>query len=379
MTPNLQSVNESASTVIEALTQCLAEKQTTDKAPPGLDKALESLSSDPISCVFLDAGFWAWYAYFVATDRVEGLKESASQLSSSTLEHVAAEVSKVNAHASLTRRIQHVFFHSDRSPKRCRLLRSNNVEPPSLPESVSPDLNPRPPKRSRLERVQQSPSPQPDATKFLDLHFMNRDIMIQEEVSDALPHRGASRQDTGLARPNETCKLPAFDINPQYQYAWPKAKNLPFVFPHYMCTIIVKSGDDASIMLSFPSDPTLCRLVLDISATAVQHLAKELFDAHIRDENGRRCVVLEHGTTMDINSSMTLRGATGVPLDKLFGQMVGQAIRLSPQRMEELSMGELLSKCVFMEVWGAADRPGRLNFIVNADNLSLVFHQLWNA
>lgn len=106
--------------VKRALWRCLTEEQNTVKAPPGLDTALETLSSsDQISRAFLDAGFQAWYAYFLATDRDRGLQESIAQLSPSALHHIASDVSKIDAHDSVTRRIQHVLFGSDRSAKRC--------------------------------------------------------------------------------------------------------------------------------------------------------------------------------------------------------------------------------------------------------------------
>ncbi|KEY75300.1 hypothetical protein S7711_08636 [Stachybotrys chartarum IBT 7711] len=333
------------SAIIQALRNCLIEIQSSDKAPSGFDRALESLSTpDPISRAFLDAGVQVWYAYFVASDHID-----AANLSPLDLQRVIAEVSKIEAHESVTRRIQCIFFRSDRAPKRRRILASNHVELPAPPTSPSPE--PSPAKRPRVECEQHSPR---HSTTGPDLHFANTDTMTLEDISDT-PH---GRQVSQLAAHPVDSKLPIFKINPDFEFAWPKAKNLPFVFPHYMCTTIDKRGDEASIMLSFPSHPALCRLVLDISATEVQHIAKELFGVHIREESGRRCAVFENGATMDINNSGTLKEGTAMPLDRLFGEMVGTA-------------------CLSMEIWAATDLPARLTFMVDAEKLFLVHSQLW--
>ncbi|KID96858.1 hypothetical protein MAJ_07244, partial [Metarhizium majus ARSEF 297] len=358
--------------VKRALWRCLTEEQNTVKAPPGLDTALETLSSsDQISRAFLDAGFQAWYAYFLATDRDRGLQESIAQLSPSALHHIASDVSKIDAHDSVTRRIQHVLFGSD------QLLRLNNIELPVAPELPFSEPKPHPPKRPRLECVDQSPCQPRNSTGPLNLQFMNTDAITQREgVFDAVPQSGAGQQEIATSH-TEAYELLNFDINSQYQYAWPKAKNLPFVFPYYMCTAIVKRADEAAVILSFPSDPSVCRLVFDISPTEVQHVAKELFGIRIRDENNRRCVVFEHGATMDIHGRTILRGAAVEALDRIFGHMVGAAFRQNPRRMEEISMGAMLSKCLSMEIWASVDRPSRLDFMVDAENLALIYQQLW--
>lgn len=208
--------------------------------------------------------------------------------------------------------------------------------------------------------------------------------MTQEkDFSDALPLGGAGQQNAAAARVaesascNEALGLATFEIDPRYEYAWPKARYLPFVFPHYMCATIVKNAELAAIMLSYPTDPALCRLVFDISAGGVQHIAKELFGIHLQVIRGRRCIVFEYGATVEINSSVTLVGATVTSMDKLFGEMVGNAFRLSPGRMEELSTGEMLSKSLSMEVWSTSDRPSRLSLMLEAQQLASIYAKLW--
>ncbi|KJZ68995.1 hypothetical protein HIM_11611 [Hirsutella minnesotensis 3608] len=381
---NLQDADDGAnltSTVVEALRQCLTEEQTTDKAPPGFDRALEALSpSDHTSRAFLDAGFGVWYAYFLATERNQYLRSSVIQLSPSNLQRVVTEVSRSNTHDSVKRRIHNIIFRSDRSAKRCKLLRLNNVELPHPLEASSSDTDPRHTQRSRRDCERQSLSQEPSSTDPCHLHFMSAEAISQEdESSEAHSGTGRVEQHTALASQNNTREWIAFDIDSRYQHAWPKAKNLPFVFPHYMCTAITKRADEASVMLSFPLDPTNCQLVFDISANEVQYVAKEVFDVHIRQVSGRRCAVSEKGATMDINGSITLRGGSAVAVDSLFGHMVGEAFRHSPRRLNELSIGAMLSECLSMEIWGGVDHPSRLGLVVDAENLALLYQQLWRV
>ncbi|KAH7019787.1 hypothetical protein EDB80DRAFT_870402 [Ilyonectria destructans] len=386
-TPNPQPADESEPvpttvTVIDTLGRYLADEQLSEKAPPGLDRALDSLSSsNAISRAFQHAGFWTWYTYFLATDHI---KESVSQLSPEALQHVVAEVSKVQPHASVANRVNHIFLLSDRAPKRCRLLSSNGINLPAPPESVSPDPNPRPPKRTRLEGMRRSPSLELDETELLESQFESTDVIMQSlerDPPEALPRGGTSQQETGLRRLSNDAREAStlLNLNRPSEHKSPRSKYLPRVFPHYMCTTIAKRVDQASVVASFQPHKGVCQLVLDINATEVQHVAKELFGIHIRDRNGRRCAALEHGPTMDIDGSMTLKGALDMAWETLFGQLVTTAIQQSMQRKKELSAGVVLSECVSMEIWTAVDNSSQLTLTVDAESLALVVRQLWKA
>lgn len=105
--------------VVEILRQYLTEVQDTSKAPSGFDTALENLSGDGITRSFLEAGFQTWFAFFLAAERNPKLQHSVEQLPLSTIRHIAKEASKIKAHPSMTARIQHILFGSNRGPKRC--------------------------------------------------------------------------------------------------------------------------------------------------------------------------------------------------------------------------------------------------------------------
>lgn len=208
-------------------------------------------------------------------------------------------------------------------------------------------------------------------------------VMLPEaEVPDPVPDRRASQQPAVVDFPDYAGRNALermFQIDPEYQYAWPEAKNLPFVFPHYMCTAIFKTRDRASIMLSFPLNPAQCCLSFYISANEVQHIAKELFEVHFRVEEERRSVIFGNGATVEINSSIILRGAKNAVIDALFGPTVGEAFRHSLPRMTEVSMGEILSKSLSMEVWDRFDHPCWLTVMVDASWLSTIYTSLWKS
>ncbi|KAI0163856.1 hypothetical protein GGR57DRAFT_489632 [Xylariaceae sp. FL1272] len=341
----MENPDDSASMIVEALRQCLTEETPSGKTPRGLDKALDAFSQsfphDRVLCAFLKQGFTAWYAYFLASGHI---KEITTLLSTPTLEQVAADVSQIGSSESVNQRIQHVLYYSDRGTKRCRILKSINVELPP--------------------RLLSSPDPDPDPS--------SPDASWTSSQGDEGPNAG-----TELASPNPALEWQTFEVDWRHQYAWPKARNLPFVFPHYLCTAIVKIRDTAAVLLSFPANPVQCRLVFDISAKEVQHIAKELFGVHIQTAHTRRFLVLESGVTVDINESIKLRGASNIAIDKLFGQMVGTAFRHGSQRLDELANGEMLSNSLTMKIWEAERSPGRLNFTVDAENLSTIWRGLW--
>lgn len=162
-------------------------------------------------------------------------------------------------------------------------------------------------------------------------------------------------------------------------FTWPQAQNLPFIFPHHTCVGIVKKGDVASVTLSFPPDPSLCCLVVDISAKEAQSLSKELFDVQIRYENNQPFIVFDNGAVAEIKGSVIFRGVHVVAVDKILGQTVGSGFRQSPPRLQELSLGALLSNCLTMEIWGDARRSVRLRVMVEALRLDYIRSQLWQS
>jgi hypothetical protein len=102
----------------------------TDKAPSNFDKSLENacksntgsdpLESDPIEKIFLDAGFAAWFAFFLATTQNLVGKQTVSLLGVSVVKSIAKEVSATKLHVSIEALFRHLFESSTHSARRCR-------------------------------------------------------------------------------------------------------------------------------------------------------------------------------------------------------------------------------------------------------------------
>ncbi|RMJ02201.1 hypothetical protein CDV36_015532, partial [Fusarium kuroshium] len=328
--------------------------------PAGFDKAIESLtSSNRASSAFQAAGFWAWFAYFLATSRDNKIEQSLSQLSEPALQYVVTEVSKVKADPSLGTRFQHTFYGSNRALRRRRLFQASKIELPGQPSSSaseppfsspepnlsssppdsnrrSPSPEPNPSKRPRLEPSHHSGDRQIDTTRDIIPCLIDTDVQPLRDVSDTLAYRRASQEEMELTVYNETRELPTFKPNPEYQYAYPKAKNLPNVFPHDLCGNIVKRADEASLMVSYPSHPGQCELVVDIRAIEVQYYAFKLFGLHIRPEDQQRVVVSQNGATMTILGSLKLGDSSHLTWGDTLGDTISKAVQHSPERLREL-------------------------------------------
>lgn len=226
--------------------------------------------------------------------------------------------------------------------------------------------------------MQRSPSLELDETELLESQFESTDVIMQSlerDPPEALARGGTSQPETDLAHEGPTW----FEINQPSERRSPKSKHLPRVFPFYMCTAIAKGPDKAIVAAFFKPHRDLYQLVLDINGTEVQHVAQELFGVHVRGIHGGRYITLDHGPSMDINVTTTLKGSPDVAWEKLFGETVTTAIRQSQQRKNELSAGVVLSQCVSMEIWRDIDYPCQVTLTVDEECLVSVVRQLWET
>lgn len=368
-TPDPQSVDESEpvptpDTVIDPPERYLTVEELSERAQSELDRALDSYSiPSAVTRAFQRTACWTRYAHYLTTTPIE---ESVSQPSPKALQEVGDDVSEV----------QPLSLLSGRGPKRCRLLPSNDSNLPTSPESVSSDPDPRLPKRTRLERMQQSPSPELDETELVESQVESTDVIMQSMERDppeALARGGTSQPETNLAHGGP----PWFEIDRTTEHRSPRPKNLPRVFPFYMCTAIAKGPDRAIIAAFFKPHRDLYQLVLDINGTEVQYFAQELFGVHVRGIHNARYITFDHGPSMDINVTTTLKGSPDVAWEKLFGETVTTAIRQSLKRRDELSKGVALSHCVSMEIWRDIDSTCQVTLAVDEECLVEMVRQLW--
>lgn len=174
-------------------------------------------------------------------------------------------------------------------------------------------------------------------------------------------------------------RVGSIHVNKPAGRTWPKARNLPGVFPTYLCRIIIKENGNAAITESFPKDPAECCLDLKIAANQVPHVAKELYGVHIDIVQGERSIILDNGVEVEINGTISLRRASNVAASKLFGPQVGMAYRSSSRFLSEQYLGEDLTRCVSMTVARDAHLPGSLSLNLDAENLTTIGYSLWQA
>ncbi|KZL73682.1 hypothetical protein CI238_13200 [Colletotrichum incanum] len=327
----------------------LTAEHQVSKAPTGLDTALECLQ-DPVPSAFLIAGVDAWFSYLLATNAKPQLKAPLQALSVADLKTVVSEVSQIDVHTTVQDLRRHALESSHRGGSRQTILASNESSDPPHP------------KRPRLDLacLQQPPSRQTTAVEAINPSEIP--IYPMPDIVDQAGTRFRTNDD-----------------NPQPDYDRPEAGNLPFVFPDYICEAISKDGKKAAIQAFFPPDPTQTRLVLDIAARDVQHIARELFGTYIREEGQQRVVVFAHGSTMKIKGSVLFEGVETTAVSRILGDTISTALQHSPQRGEELETGKRLSDCMSLEVWGVVDRPCRLSFVLAPEILSLIIRRLWHG
>lgn len=113
------------------------------------------------------------------------------------------------------------------------------------------------------------------------------------------------------------------------------------LFPPMMLSSIVKRAGRAEVEIS-PSG-----LTVSIYPHRATYLAKELFDVGADVENMLICLRLENGVNAKV---LELNGAEHETLDKCFGNRVAGAIRSSRKFETEKDQGEVVTKCVSLEI-----------------------------
>lgn len=247
--------------------------------------------------------------------------------------------------------------------------------PPKHPIPPSSPANSNPRKRQRLESSNYSDR-QADATRHPSSSYMASDATLQRDVVDSTSHTAAGLQGVDLETLVNT-SFPTFNVDARYEYAYPSAGNIPSVFRKKFSDIIVRRGYEASILISFPPSPAHCQLVLDVEASAVVRLAMKSYGAEICEEARQRSLVLPSGASAAIRGSVKLRATEVGAWDEFLGDLVGRGVRHSPEHIDEVLRGIVLSECLAMEIPGAADLPARISLTMDPFTLEEISTKLW--
>lgn len=93
------------------------------KAPRGLDAQLKATletfeaATPNVWLTLLQAGFQAWYAYFVADPKIRSIVDGLPALA---LQNLAEELCKVKLHKDIEELFEHLLHTADRGEARCR-------------------------------------------------------------------------------------------------------------------------------------------------------------------------------------------------------------------------------------------------------------------
>lgn len=162
----------------------------------------------------------------------------------------------------------------------------------------------------------------------------------------------------------------------QDQATLPYAKQLPSVFPPYICRAVMRLEARAEVAVSSAENSERSLLNLCISPTKVSYFAKELFGVDVDFEDGRMCLAFENGASAQI-TSVTLTGAKPDALDQCFGREVATAIQRSSKHSSELTHGEVVTDCVSLTIQKNSGFYCVLSLVLNSEALSKIVARLW--
>ena len=140
-------------------------------------------------------------------------------------------------------------------------------------------------------------------------------------------------------------------------------------FPLYLSSAIGRIPDSygnntfaAAVSMTFPADRVTtkveCQMSIEISANKVEHLAMQLFQAHVETTAGLRYLFLPDGSKALPCPKLTLRGCRQDNISSIFGSETSNAIMASPEYQNEVKQGLNYTESVSMLISQGAEEVG---------------------
>ena len=140
-------------------------------------------------------------------------------------------------------------------------------------------------------------------------------------------------------------------------------------FPLYLSSAIGRVPDSydsntfaAAVSMTFPADRVTtkveCQMSIEISANKVEHLAMQLFQAHVETTAGLRYLFLPDGSKALPCPKLTLRGCKQDNIFSIFGNETCNAIMASPEYQNEVKQGLNYTESVSMLISQGAEEVG---------------------
>lgn len=151
----------------------------------------------------------------------------------------------------------------------------------------------------------------------------------------------------------------------------PSATHLSGILPPMMLSSIVKSEGKAAVEMIQSEDVDRSWLRFSIYPHRASYLAKELFDVDASIENTCIHLRLESGVSAKVSE---LNGASHGSLEKCFGKQITAAIRSTRQFRTELQQGEIVTRCVLLQIRGGLSS---ISLELDPDSSLMIPAEIW--
>ncbi|OAP53905.1 hypothetical protein AYL99_11927 [Fonsecaea erecta] len=334
-------------TITAAFAKKLTEEWARKRTPQHFVSHYQNVSklrADHTEQIFLRIGFKAWIAYFLATKySARHFQGKAAQtlaigivdrLSVKERERIATDLLTIQVHPTVESKIVELS-------RRCR-RGDRRTKKPASRKTPSRTVTPQPLWQDGL------------ISENLDTGSTIGGEVTTTSESIPVPRELVSSQNATFGSPE------------QERVSGPLNTRLPILFPQYTCGVIRKTGDKASLWMTFNLDPGVpCILSFSVHSDRLEHFAMRLFGAHIETDGRLRYVVLKDGLKLHPRPSVTLQGANPELLRAVCGLDVSLAIDRSPVRSVEVDQAILATACASLEISRIAQEDGVLNLNIS--------------
>jgi hypothetical protein len=159
------------------------------------------------------------------------------------------------------------------------------------------------------------------------------------------------------------------------------------LYPPYLSSAVRRIRDPANpnefvaaISMKFADSQmnikTDCEMALEIAANKVEHMAMELFNAHLETIEGLRYIYLPGGAKVWPNPNLTLQGCKRDVVSSMFGSETSNAIMVTHAYQMEVKQGLDRTDCISMEISQGADTAGLVFLRLGLGEGSLIAKRL---
>ncbi|KAL2275987.1 hypothetical protein FJTKL_01395 [Diaporthe vaccinii] len=157
------------------------------------------------------------------------------------------------------------------------------------------------------------------------------------------------------------------------------------IFPPYLARAIrrypLPENPDiiaAAVSITLPrAGWTACLMRIEVVGSKIDHIAHELFDAHLEVEDGCRYIVMPGGAMVGPNPRLVLVGCRLDRLHHFFGARVADAIRSTPTCQMDIKEGSEQTSCVSMSIPSAVDGTGDIYALLCQSDAELLRESLY--